>query len=119
MCESAADLHRGVRYIDGYDASIVGSHVQVKWHNRLECVAPDELLPRQGTEAGTAHNSSASAASTVTIRGTAFVAPAATEKIITALYGWDWRTPDAMKRGGGDRPEEKGNVCRWPSRPPE
>ena len=110
------------RYIDGYDATIVGSRVQVKWHNRLECVTPDEVLPRH-TQADTASNSSATYTatytSTVTIRGIAFVAPAATEKIITALYGWDWRTPDSMKRGGGDRPDEKGNVCHWPNRPAE
>ena len=106
------------RYIDGYDATIVGSRVQVKWHNRLECVTPDEVLPRH-TKADTASNSSATSTATVTIRGIAFVAPAATEKIITALYGWDWRTPDSMKRGGGDRPDEKGNVCHWPNRPAE
>ena len=53
-----------------------------------------------------------------TLRGERFAAPSNTEKILTALYGWDWAEPDAKKLGGGvNKNEWKGDVCAWPNRP--
>ena len=114
LCGSGGYINsREHTYIDGYEARLVDSQVHVQYHDRLECVTAEELLPTRANEELGEYPS------LVTIRGTDFVAPSATAKVITALYGWDWQRPDSEKRGGGDRPEEKGDVCNWPHRPPE
>jgi len=51
------------------------------------------------------------------IRGTNFVVPANSQKIIVALYGWDWQMKDPKKRGGGGYAGGGGDVCGWPNRP--
>ena len=100
-------------YVDGYRSRIdgsaaagIGRQVSVEHHARLgRCVLAQDLLPT--TKAG--------AAATVMIRDKTFVAPSATEKIVTALYGWSWSVKDPRQRGGGSA-GERGDVCSWPHR---
>ena len=111
-----------VTYVDGYGGSIdasaaagIGKQVSVQHHRRLgKCVLADDLRPSAWCKdtAGTCRNPSM-----VSIRGVNFIAPANAQKIITALYGWEWQTKDPQKRGGGGNAGGGGDVCAWPHRP--
>ncbi len=109
------------RYIDGYAGSIdtsaaagIGRQVAVQHHKRLgKCVLAEDLRPSQWCR-DTARCQTPSMAG---IRGTNFVVPANSHKIIVALYGWDWQIKDPQKRGGGGYAGGGGDVCAWPNRP--
>ena len=112
---------RAFRYIDGYGSSIdtsaaagIGRQVSVQHHKRLgKCVLADDLRPSQWCrDVAMCKNPS-----TAGIRGTNFVTPANPQKIIVALYGWDWQIKDPKRRGGGGYAGRGGDVCSWPRRP--